>query len=31
MKVEGRAWVFPDANVNTDLMMPAATFAPANG
>jgi 3-isopropylmalate/(R)-2-methylmalate dehydratase small subunit len=26
MKVEGRVWVFPEANVNTDLMMPAATF-----
>ena len=26
MNVEGRAWAFPDANVNTDLMMPAATF-----
>jgi 3-isopropylmalate/(R)-2-methylmalate dehydratase small subunit len=26
MIVEGRAWVFPEANVNTDLMMPAATF-----
>ena len=26
MHVEGRVWVFPDANVNTDLMMPAATF-----
>jgi 3-isopropylmalate/(R)-2-methylmalate dehydratase small subunit len=26
VKVEGRAWVFPEANVNTDLMMPAATF-----
>jgi 3-isopropylmalate/(R)-2-methylmalate dehydratase small subunit len=24
--VEGRVWVFPEANVNTDLMMPAATF-----
>ena len=24
--VEGRAWVFPDPNVNTDLMMPVATF-----
>jgi len=24
--VEGRAWVFPEANVNTDLMMPVATF-----
>ena len=24
--VEGRAWVFPEPNVNTDLMMPAATF-----
>ena len=24
--VEGRAWVFPEANVNTDLMMPASTF-----
>ena len=26
MNVRGRAWVFPEANVNTDLMMPAATF-----
>jgi 3-isopropylmalate/(R)-2-methylmalate dehydratase small subunit len=26
MIVEGRAWVFPEANVSTDLMMPAATF-----
>jgi 3-isopropylmalate/(R)-2-methylmalate dehydratase small subunit len=26
MNVEGRAWVFPEDNVNTDLMMPAATF-----
>jgi 3-isopropylmalate/(R)-2-methylmalate dehydratase small subunit len=26
VNVEGRAWAFPDANVNTDLMMPAATF-----
>ena len=26
MKVQGRVWVFPEANVNTDLMMPAATF-----
>jgi len=26
MKVEGRVWVFPEDNVNTDLMMPAATF-----
>jgi 3-isopropylmalate/(R)-2-methylmalate dehydratase small subunit len=26
MKVEGRSWVFPEDNVNTDLMMPAATF-----
>jgi 3-isopropylmalate/(R)-2-methylmalate dehydratase small subunit len=26
VKVEGRAWVFSEANVNTDLMMPAATF-----
>jgi 3-isopropylmalate/(R)-2-methylmalate dehydratase small subunit len=24
--VTGRTWVFPDANVNTDLMMPAALF-----
>jgi 3-isopropylmalate/(R)-2-methylmalate dehydratase small subunit len=24
--VEGRVWVFPEANVNTDLMMPVATF-----
>ena len=24
--VEGRAWVFPEANLNTDLMMPVATF-----
>ena len=24
--VEGRAWVFPEPNVNTDLMMPVATF-----
>ena len=24
--VTGRAWVFPAANVNTDVMMPAATF-----
>jgi 3-isopropylmalate/(R)-2-methylmalate dehydratase small subunit len=23
---EGRVWVFPEANINTDLMMPAATF-----
>ena len=26
MRIEGRAWVFPEANINTDLMMPAATF-----
>jgi 3-isopropylmalate/(R)-2-methylmalate dehydratase small subunit len=26
MHVEGRVWAFPEANVNTDLMMPAATF-----
>jgi len=26
MRVQGRVWVFPEANVNTDLMMPAATF-----
>jgi 3-isopropylmalate/(R)-2-methylmalate dehydratase small subunit len=26
VKVQGRVWVFPEANVNTDLMMPAATF-----
>ena len=26
MNIVGRAWVFPEANVNTDLMMPAATF-----
>jgi 3-isopropylmalate/(R)-2-methylmalate dehydratase small subunit len=26
VRVAGRAWVFPEANVNTDLMMPAATF-----
>jgi 3-isopropylmalate/(R)-2-methylmalate dehydratase small subunit len=26
VNVEGRVWVFPEANVNTDLMMPAATF-----
>src|SRR3954451_22777952 len=26
MRVEGRVWVFPEANVNTDLMMPVATF-----
>jgi 3-isopropylmalate/(R)-2-methylmalate dehydratase small subunit len=24
--VEGRTWVFPDANLNTDLIMPAAAF-----
>jgi 3-isopropylmalate/(R)-2-methylmalate dehydratase small subunit len=24
--IEGRAWVFPEANINTDLMMPAALF-----
>jgi 3-isopropylmalate/(R)-2-methylmalate dehydratase small subunit len=26
MNLEGRVWVFPEDNVNTDLMMPAATF-----
>jgi 3-isopropylmalate/(R)-2-methylmalate dehydratase small subunit len=26
MRVEGRTWVFGEPNVNTDLMMPAATF-----
>jgi 3-isopropylmalate/(R)-2-methylmalate dehydratase small subunit len=26
MNVEGRAWVFAEDNVNTDLMMPVATF-----
>lgn len=26
MKVQGKVWVFPEANINTDLMMPAATF-----
>lgn len=24
--VEGRTWVFPEANLNTDLIMPAAAF-----
>jgi 3-isopropylmalate/(R)-2-methylmalate dehydratase small subunit len=26
MRIEGRTWVFAEDNVNTDLMMPAATF-----
>jgi len=26
MTIEGRSWVFAEANVNTDLMMPAALF-----
>lgn len=24
--IEGRAWVFPEANINTDLLMPSSTF-----
>ena len=24
--LEGRAWLFPEANINTDLIMPAAAF-----
>jgi 3-isopropylmalate/(R)-2-methylmalate dehydratase small subunit len=26
VNLEGKVWVFADANINTDLMMPAATF-----
>ncbi|MEO5900447.1 MAG: 3-isopropylmalate dehydratase [Ilumatobacteraceae bacterium] len=26
MIIEGRTWLFPEANINTDLMMPAALF-----
>ena len=25
-RVQGRTWLFPEPNVNTDLMMPAALF-----
>lgn len=24
--IEGRCWIFPEANINTDLMMPSAAF-----